>query len=249
HAVVAPARPFRRRFGGWRKDLGGARGSLGRRFRFRCRRSPLGFLGLALELFRRLLSGILFLTSTLDFQARLLFGVALGLRLLELAQGILALGLEHLALVLDNAALDVRTLLPDLDVHRLAVRTALARIDGDLADRPAFQGHLPGGAVFAGALALAVIAAQETQQLDLFLAADRLLRVGELHAGFLKLREQLVDRRGQHCGQLLDCYVRHSLSTPDLPANIPPHRTSASGLPRDGRSATDQVSRAYIINS
>ena len=236
-AIVAASRPLDRSLGNWRHGFGDQRGRIDHLVLL----LGLGFgggsgcarllLGLQAGFLGGLLARFLFLAAALGFQACLLLGIALGLRLLELAQGVLALGIEHLALVLDHAALHIGAFLAHFDVDCLGRRAALPRIDGQLADGATLQGDLLGRAVIARGFALAMVAAQEAEQLYLFLAADRLLRVGELHPGFLELREQLVDRSGQHRGQLLDCYVRHTcvlLTYPRLPH---PCHCSAASLP------------------
>ena len=222
-AIVGAARAFERRFGwgGGRLWRGHARHFDFCRFRrrgARLRGGALGFVGLALCFFGSLDPGFLFLTAAIGFLARLVFGITFGLRLFQLAQRVFALGIDRLALILDHAALDVGALLPHLDIDGLRRRATLPRVHRQLADGATLECHLPRRIVITAGFALAMVAAQKTEQLDLFGAADRLLRVGETHAGFSQLREQLVHRSGQHRGQLLDCYVRHFLFTPDLPA-------------------------------
>src|SRR5690606_27100699 len=118
-----------------------------------------------------------------------------------------------------------------------------------LADGATLERHLPRRTVITAGFSLAVISAQETEQLDLFGAADRLLRGGETHAGFSQLREQLVHRSGQHRGQLLDCYVRHFLFTPDLPAIANLFAMLRRGPCLQQWKSKDQVLRAAIINA
>src|SRR6202000_706464 len=163
-----------------------------------------------------------FRLATLGFLAALcLVALTLGVRLGELARGVLTVRIVR-SVVGDRAALDVRTLGADFDVDRLGRASATTRAGADLqlTDSAALEGDLSWRRFirFGSGVVLAVRAAQESEQLHLFGAADDLLRIGEFHARFAKLPKQLVDREAQLMGELFDCDVRHRSLFSAVPA-------------------------------
>src|SRR5690606_33975545 len=176
------------------------------------------FLGLALARF-------LFLALAIGFEQDHLLGFALAARFLQLAQRFRALRIR-LRVHLDRTALDVGALLAHLDVDRLGRGAALAGVDLDFADRAPAQRDLAWHAVGIRHRALlAVGTAQEAEQLDLLGAADDLVGIAELHAGFAELRKQRVHWLAEYLGKLFDGDIRHRCfdSWPVLPCPARKH--------------------------
>src|SRR5688572_15163102 len=194
-------------------------------------------VGLAARLFLRLALGSLLGRAALALLAlaALLvtrFLLAADLDLGRHAHRVLALALlvERLLgdarLLLEHVALDIGALAADLDVDH--ARLPERRRDLDLALGLAAQRDLAWGAAVLG---LAVRLAQVRQELVLRILADAVLGAERPDAGFLELRQQLVDRNLEDLGELLDCDVGHLLLPPPGLRPDPHSRTGARAQP------------------
>ena len=134
--------------------------------------------------------------------------------------------LRNARLLLEHVALDVGALAAHFDAD--GARLADRRGDLDLALRLAAQRDL---ARRAAVLGLAVRLAQVGQELVLRILADAVLRAERRDAGFLELRQQLVDRDLQDLGELLDRDVGHLYLPPSGLRPDPRFRTGARAQP------------------
>jgi hypothetical protein len=157
-----------------------------------------GALALGLGSFQPLL---LFLALAILLGQLGQLALVLFLRFLQLAQRFFALAV-HDSVGRHRATLDVGAPGAHFHVDGLGAGAAPTR-HGDLADLAALQRDLAWRNGSRGRL-LAVVAAQEIKQLGFFAIADDLVRAVELHAGFGKLRQQLVLGRAHHARELLD---------------------------------------------
>jgi len=161
----------------------------------------------------RLLECCLFFNATavvrLDALALLAFGVetvflAL-LRLFGVASLLIDLVLLLARLLLEDVTIDVSPLRTDFDVH--CARTALPAGEPDfllgfaIERNPAGRGIAP--------LTAAVAAAQMSEELQLGIIADAIVRAGYFDARLIELHEQPIDRHLQYLGKLGNGYFCH----------------------------------------
>jgi hypothetical protein len=171
-------------------------------------------LGEASRLFLlRLLSCCLFFNATavvgLDPLALLALGfetVLLALlRLFGLASLLIDLVLLQARLLLEDITIDIGPLRTDLDIH--GARTALAAGEPDFLLGFAIERNPAGRGI--AALTAAVAAAQMSEELQLGVIADAIVRAGYFDACLVELHEQPIDRHLQYLGKLRNGYFCH----------------------------------------